>query len=62
MTDQGTLEAIPGGPTTMPLAPKELQKRNADYPVATSAITGYETKADNFVKDPQCSYGSRHFP
>lgn len=53
MTDQGTLEAIPGGPTTTPLAPKELQKRNADYPVAKSAIEGYETKADNFVKDLQ---------
>jgi len=53
MTPQGTLEAIPGGPTTTPLAPKELQKRNADYPVATSAITGYETKADNFIKDLQ---------
>ena len=53
MTPAGTLEAIPGGPTTTPLAPKELQKRNADYPAATSAITGYETKADNFVKDLQ---------
>ena len=51
MTDQGTLEAIPGGPTTTPLAPKELQKRNADYPAATSAINGYETKADLFIKD-----------
>lgn len=53
MTPQGTLEAIPGGPTTTPLAPKELQKRNADYPAAKSAVEGYETKADNFVKDLQ---------
>lgn len=53
MTDQGTLEAIPGGPTTTPLAPKELQKRNADFPAAKSAVEGYETKADNFVKDLQ---------
>lgn len=53
MNAGGTLEAIPGGPTTTPLAPKELQKRNADYPVAKSAIEGYETKADNFVKDLQ---------
>lgn len=53
MTPEGNLEAIPGGPTTTPLAPKELQKRNADYPIAKSAIDGYETKADNFVKDLQ---------
>lgn len=53
MTGQGTLEAIPGGPTTTPLAPKELQKRNADFPAAKSAVEGYETKADNFVKDLQ---------
>ena len=53
MTQQGTLEAIPGGPTTTPLAPKELQKRNADFPAAKSAVEGYETKADNFVKDLQ---------
>ena len=53
MTDQGTLEAIPGGPTTTPLAPKELQKRNADFPAAKAAVEGYETKADNFVKDLQ---------
>lgn len=53
MTSEGTLEAIPGGPTTTPLAPKELQKRNADYPAATAAIKGYETKADSFVADLQ---------
>lgn len=51
MTPEGTLEAIPGGPTTTPLAPKELQKRNADYPAATAAIKGYESKADLFIKD-----------
>ena len=53
MNQQGTLEAIPGGPTTTPLAPKELQKRNADFPAAKAAVEGYETKADNFVKDLQ---------
>ena len=53
MTPEGNLEAIPGGPTTTPLAPKELQKRNADFPAAKSAVEGYETKADNFVKDLQ---------
>jgi hypothetical protein len=34
-----------------PLNPKELQKRNADYPQATSAIRSFETKADSFVND-----------
>jgi hypothetical protein len=51
MTPEGNLEAIPGGPTTTPLAPKELQKRNADYPAATAAIKGYESKADLFIED-----------
>ncbi len=33
------------------IAPKELQKRNADYPMATSAIKSIESKSDAFVKD-----------
>jgi len=33
------------------LTPKEKQKREAAYPQATSAIQGFETKADSFVKD-----------
>lgn len=51
MTSEGNLEAIPGGPTTTPLAPKDLQKREAAFPQAKASIAGYETKADNFVKD-----------
>lgn len=51
MTGQGTLEAIPGGPTTTPLAPKELQKREAAFPQAKASITGYESKADKFIRD-----------
>lgn len=51
MTDQGTLEAIPGGPTTTPIAPKELQKREAAYPQAKASIQSYESKADKFVRD-----------
>ena len=51
MTPAGNLEAIPGGPTTTPLAPKELQKREAAYPQAKASITGYESKADKFIKD-----------
>lgn len=33
------------------LPPKEIQKREAALPQATSAIKGFETKSDNFVKD-----------
>jgi hypothetical protein len=35
------------------LAPKEIQKREAALPEATSAIKGFEAKADNFVADLQ---------
>lgn len=33
------------------LAPKEIQKREAVLPQATSAVKGFETKSDSFVKD-----------
>ena len=33
------------------LTPKEKQKREAAFPQATSAIKGFETKADSFVND-----------
>lgn len=33
------------------LPPKEIQKREAVFPQATSAIKGYETKSDAFIKD-----------
>jgi len=33
------------------IPPKELQKREAALPQATSAVTGFENKADSFVKD-----------
>lgn len=33
------------------LSPKEIQKREADYPTATAAITGHEEKAAAFIKD-----------
>ncbi len=51
MTPAGQLEAIPGGPTTTPLAPKELQAREAKYPVATTAIKTVESKADKLITD-----------
>ena len=34
-----------------PLSSKELQKREASYPQATSALKSFEVKADSFVKD-----------
>lgn len=49
--DGKTLEAIPGGPTTTPLAPKELQAREAKYPMATQAIKTVESKADRLIQD-----------
>ena len=45
------LEAIPGGPTTVALAPKELQKRETTFPQATSAVKAIETKSDSFIRD-----------
>lgn len=33
------------------LPPKEIQKREAAYPQATSSIKGFETKSDDFIKD-----------
>jgi hypothetical protein len=33
------------------LPPKEIQKREASYPQATSSIKGFENKSDNFIKD-----------
>lgn len=50
-TDGKTLEAIPGGPTTVPLAPKELQAREAKYPLATQAVKTVESKADRLITD-----------
>lgn len=45
------LEAIPGGPTTVPLAPKELQAREAKFPQATTALKTFDSTSDNLVKD-----------
>ena len=33
------------------LAPKEVQKREAAFPQATSAIKGFEAKSESFIKD-----------
>lgn len=34
-----------------PISPKDLQKREAVYPQATSAMKGFETKSDSFIRD-----------
>lgn len=49
--DGKNLEAIPGGPTTTPLAPKELQAREAKYPAATTAVKTVEAKSDKLIQD-----------
>lgn len=44
MTPASAQESIP---------PKEIQKREAAYPQATSAVKGFEAKSESFVKDLQ---------
>ena len=49
--DTKELEAIPGGPTTVPLAPKDKQKREAVYPKATSALKAFDDTSNSLIKD-----------
>lgn len=49
--DGTTLEAMPGGPTTVALPPKELQKREAVYPAANQAIKTVEAKTKTLLED-----------
>ena len=49
--DTNELEAIPGGPTTVPLAPKDKQKREAAYPKATSALKAFDDTSNSLIKD-----------
>jgi hypothetical protein len=51
MTPEGTLEAIPGGPTTTSLSPKEMQQREAKFPQATQAVKTFEAKTTELEKD-----------
>jgi hypothetical protein len=51
MTPEGTLEAIPGGPTTTNLSPKEMQQREAKFPQATQAVKTFEAKTTELEKD-----------
>jgi hypothetical protein len=47
----GELEAIPGGPTTTNLSPKEMQLRESKYPQATLAVKSFEAKTGELEKD-----------
>lgn len=51
MTKEGTLEAIPGGPTTTNLSPKEIQLRESKFPQATQAVNTFEAKTTELEKD-----------
>lgn len=51
MTGEGTLEPIPGGPTTTPISPKEMQVREAKFPQATSTLKSFESKSDQLIAD-----------
>ena len=51
MTNEGTLEPIPGGPTTTNLSPKEMQIREAKRPQATLALKTFEDKTSTLEKD-----------
>ena len=53
-TKSGDLEAIPGGPAagTMEILPlKEIQKREAKYPQAITALKGFDTKTLKLERD-----------
>ena len=51
LTTEGTLEAIPGGPTTTNLSPKEIQVRESKFPQATQAVKTFEAKSTELEKD-----------
>jgi hypothetical protein len=51
--DGKNLEAIPGGPTTTSLAPKEVQRREANYSKATQAVKTVEAKSKTLLEDIQ---------
>lgn len=50
-TATGDLEPIPGGPASPSLPPKEIQKREASFPQAQSAMKGFESKSQSFIAD-----------
>jgi hypothetical protein len=50
-TPTGDLEPIPGGPISPGLSPKDIQKREATYPQATSSVKSFETKSEQYIKE-----------
>jgi hypothetical protein len=50
-TPTGDLEPIPGGPATLGLSPKDIQKREAVFPQSTSSVKSFETKSEQFIKE-----------
>lgn len=50
-TANNELEPIPGGPASPGLSPKDIQKREAVFPQATSSVKSFETKSEQFIKE-----------
>lgn len=50
-TANSELEPIPGGPASPGLSPKDIQKREAVFPQATSSVKSFETKSEQFIKE-----------
>lgn len=50
-TANNELEPIPGGPAAAGLSPKDIQKREAVFPQATSSVKSFETKSEQFISE-----------
>jgi hypothetical protein len=50
-TANNELEPIPGGPASPGLSPKDIQKREAVFPQATSSVKSFETKSEQFIRE-----------
>jgi hypothetical protein len=50
-TANNELEPIPGGPAAPGLSPKDIQKREAVFPQATSSVKSFETRSEQFIKE-----------
>ena len=50
-TADNELEPIPGGPAAPGLSPKDIQKREAVFPQATSSVKSFETRSEQFIKE-----------
>jgi hypothetical protein len=50
-TANNELEPIPGGPAAPSLSPKDIQKREAVFPQATSSVKSFETRSEQFIKE-----------